>query len=107
MTIGNPLSGESQAERTHAGVRGRMVLGPRLSGAARPTFLAQFADRRLLVELDSSAMFKLVPANKLEHSDEILENERPRIVAAAQRLADQGFFADENASLVVMTALDL
>ena len=85
----------------------RIELGRRLDGVARPTFESRAGQRPLLIELDSSAMFKLVPAKHSPESDMILDQQRSRIAAAAQRLLDQCFFADEAQTIITLTGLDL
>jgi hypothetical protein len=85
----------------------RITLGSRLADAARPTFLSKAGPRALLIELDTSAMFKLVPASKLDETDRILDRERPRIAAAAQRLLEQGFYDNDGELVLTLTGLDL
>lgn len=85
----------------------RIRLGPRLESASRPTFVSRSGDRGVLVELDSSALFKLVPSAKTAEAEQILEQERPRIASAAQRLFEQGFFRDDGEIVITLTGLDL
>lgn len=85
----------------------RISLGPRLEGAARPTFIARAGVSGLRVELDSSAIFKLVPPTKVHLTEAILEQERPQITSAAQRLFEGGFYSTDPEIVITLTALDL
>ena len=85
----------------------RIVLGPRLENTARPTFLSRVGECGVLVELDSSALLKLIPAVSSADISHLLDQQRPRITAAAQRLFDQGFYNQVDEIVITLTALDL
>lgn len=85
----------------------RVKLGPRLDGSPRPAFISRVGLRGLLVELDSSAVSKLVPANRISQLDGILDAARPQIAAAAQRLFAQSKWETADELVITVTALDL
>ena len=84
-----------------------MMLGP-LADTPRCCFHASIDDRRVLIELDNGALFKLVGNAAGTPLTDIPEQKQPLIVAAAQRLVEKGHFTERDGVLeVVVTALDL
>jgi hypothetical protein len=85
-----------------------MTLGPALADTPRHCFHASIDDRRILIELDNGAFFKLVGNAAGRPRTDIPEQKQPLIAAAAQRLVEKGHFTERDGALeVVVTALDL
>lgn len=85
-----------------------IILGTLIEDRPRPCFEASFDGKAAVVELDNSAIFRLVEHANPAELPALLNDKRDQISEAARRLASKGFFAQgENGLEMVITALDL
>ena len=84
----------------------RLALG-RMIDAQRPTFEATAGGKIILVELDSSAVFRLVNHGSGKAARHALEEQRGAIQQAAQQLFDRGMLGDgDGHPTICLSALD-
>ena len=85
-----------------------ITLGAYEEEIIRPCFRALVEGKPAVVRLDASAMFKLAEDAEDAALAHLLNLQRPRIRAVAQRLIDKGCFREQAEGLeIVLTAQDI
>jgi len=85
-----------------------LTLGAYEEEIIRPTFRAQVEGRRAVVRLDASAMFKLAEDAEDAALAHLLNLQRAKIRAVAQRLFERGLYQERDGDLeIILTAQDI
>lgn len=86
----------------------KFKLGDMISGERPTRFSAELDGAPAIVELDSSAVLRLLDKADTRIFTAVLEKRRDAIEAAARRVAQDGFATtSEDGTLIAVSALDL